>query len=623
MVLRNMETQEIFQFFAMIAKIQDMQNMTHPATKYAEDVLAGRILACKWVKLACQRFMDDLEHADERGFYFDEDAADFALEFFSHLKLWKGREYKGKEFVLAPHYQFITANIFGWKRKSDGFRRFRTAYIEMARKGAKSTYAAGVGAFMFIADGEDGAEVYCAATKKDQAKIVWNNIENLTKKSIFARLITSVKNNLSIESMLSKCEPLSSDTKSLDGLDTHCGVLDELHAHPTPAVHDLVDDSVGARSQPLILIITTAGFDQDGVCYQRREYLARILKGLIEDDTFFGIIYTLDMKKDWPELKARTANCPDEEKEDDWQDEENWIKSMPGICGITKSGVRYGIDENGDPVPGYMTKLEDVRKKATYAAEIPAAQNNFLTKRMDVWTQQVTRWISLQTWDENNTRPIDEKALRGRLCYGGIDLSAVSDLTVWVMLFPDKEDPELLDILIRVWCPESKIYDTKNKYRDQYQAWERDGLIEATEGDAIDYDFVRAQIVKDAKRFRVDSIAVDRLFQGYEFAQKLDKAIGGKKIAPKVVACGMGYYSMAGPCKEFESRLLKRKLNHGGNPILRFMADSVSVSEDPAGNKKPNKDKSQGKIDGIVGILLGLDRVLRSKPRKAMMPAAV
>lgn len=595
--------------------------MTHPANKYAEDVLSGRIFACRWTKLACERHLDDLKHGHERGLYFDEAAANYALEFFSQLKLWKGREYKNKEFTLAPHYQFITSNIFGWKRE-DGLRRFRTAYIEMGRKGAKSTYAGGVGAYMFVADGEEGAEIYCAAVKREQAKIVWTNIRNLTKRSIFSKLITYYTNNLSIESTWSKCEPLSSDSKSLDGLDSHFASLDELHAHPTPEVHDLVDDSVGARSQPLILIITTAGFDQEGVCYQRREYLTRVLKRVIQDDTFFGMIFTLDTKKDWPELQTRTSSEPGE-KEDDWQDEENWVKAMPGLCGITKSGVRYGVDDNGDPIPGYMTKLDDVRKKATYAAEVPAAQNNFMTKRMNVWTQQATRWISLQVWDENNIRPIDEKSLRGKLCYGGIDLSAINDLTVWVMLFPDKEIQEHLDILIRVWCPKSKIYDTKNKYRDQYQAWERSGIIEATEGDVIDYDFVRAQIVKDAGRFNVESIAVDRLFQGYEFAQKLDKAIGGKKIAQKVVACGMGYYSMAGPCKEFESRLLGRKLNHGGNPILRFMADSVSVSMDPAGNMKPNKDKSQGKIDGIVGILLGLDRVLRAKPRKAMMPAAV
>lgn len=381
--------------------------MTHPAEKYCQDVLSGEILACKWVHLAGQRHLDDLKHGHERGLWFDYDAADHALEFFSHLKLWKGKEYKGKEFVLAPHFQFITSVIMGWK-KDDGTRRFRTAYIEMARKGAKSTYAGGLGAFFFTSDGEPGAEIYTGAVKKEQAKIVWVNTQNLLKKSMFAPLITFHKHNLSIESTWSKCEPLSSDTKSLDGLDTHFASLDELHAHPTPEVHDLIDDSVGARSQPLILIITTAGFDQAGVCYQRREYLTKVLKGVIEDDSFFGVIYTLDTKKDWPELLALQEKRDGKKGavEDDWTNEDVWVKAMPGLCGITESGQRYGVDENGDHIPGYMTKIEDVRNKAKKAKEIVAAQNNFLTKRMNIWTQQHSRWIDLQLWDQNLTKEI-------------------------------------------------------------------------------------------------------------------------------------------------------------------------------------------------------------------------
>jgi phage terminase large subunit-like protein len=369
--------------------------MTHPADKYAEDVLSGKILACRWVKLACQRHLDDLEHGHERGLWFDYEMADLVLEYFSYLKLWKGREYKGKEFVLAPHFQFITSVIMGWRR-GDGTRRFRTAYIEMARKGAKSTYAGGLGSFFFTSDGEDGAEIYTAAVKKEQAKIVWTNIQNLTKKSIFAEDITYHAHNMSIERTWSKCEPLSSETKSLDGLDTHFASLDELHAHPSPDVHDLVVDSIGARSQPLIMIITTAGFDQSGVCYSRREYLTKILKGVIQDDSFFGIIYTLDTIKDWPELK---------EKEDDWTNEDIWVKAMPGLCGVTESGERFGLDENG-PIPGYMTKIDDVRDKCRIAKEVISAQNNFLTKRMNIWTQQHSRWIDLQLWDSNNTREI-------------------------------------------------------------------------------------------------------------------------------------------------------------------------------------------------------------------------
>jgi phage terminase large subunit-like protein len=472
----------------------------------------------------------------------------------------------------------------------------------MGRKGSKSTYAGGLGAYFFVADGEEGAEVYTAAVKKDQAKIVWTNIRNLLRESGFKNKVSFYTHNLSIEERNSKCEALASESKSLDGLDTHFASLDELHAHQTREIYDLIVDSVGARRQPLIVIITTAGFNQEGICYETRQYVTQILKGTIEDDSLFGIIYTLDTARDWPDLK---------ETEDDWTDEDLWVKACPGLIGVTGSGTRFGLDPDGNPIPGYMTRIEDLRDKARIAMQMPSAQNNFLTKRLNIWTQQENRWIDLAMWDRNNVRPVVEEELAGRQCWGGIDLSAVSDLTVWTMLFPDEDDRELVDILVRVWCPEARLTDTRNKYRENYQSWKKQGHLLTTPGDAIDYDFIRAQIVADSLRFKIGSISVDRLFQGYEFAMKLNDELGGSEKDPKVIACGMGYLSMAGPCQEFERRLLVNKMNHGGNPILRWMADNVSVSTDPAGNRKPNKATSQGKIDGIVGILLCLDRVLR------------
>lgn len=589
------------------------------ADGYVKDVLSGNVLACRWVKMACKRHVEDLAHGKERGLYFDRDQAAHAVKFFSFLRLWKGKEYKGQPFVLSPHWTFITWCLMGWYTEA-GIRRFRKAYIEMARKGAKSTYSGGLAAYFFIADKEDGAECYSAAVTRDQAKLVWTNVQNLTKNSVFAKKIDYYKHNLSIIDTNSKCEPLSSDAKSLDGLDTHFASLDELHAHPTREVHDLLADSIGARSQPLILIITTAGFNQTGICYETREYLTQVLKGTVQDDSFFGIIYTLDVKKDWPDLKERKEKLKKgEQHEDDWTNEDVWVKAAPGLIGITESGKRFGLDKKGKPIPGYMTKIEDMRDKARIAKQMPSAQNNFLTKRMNVWTQQENRWIDLALWDQNNIRPVNEATCQGRLCYGGIDLSAVSDLTVWTMLFPDEEDKDLLDILIRVWCPEARLFDTKNKYRDQYQSWKKEGYLITTEGDAIDYDFVRSQIVADSFKFNIESISVDRGFQGYEFSQKLDTELGGNEKIPKVIACGMGWVSMNGPCQELERLLLLKKLNHGGNPLMRFFADNVSVKVNPTGGgKSPNKATSQGKIDGIIGVLLGLDRKLRRpEPQKS------
>lgn len=596
-----------------MVKIDEVGRIEKIAHGYIDDVLSGKVSACRFVKMAASRHLDDLKQGPSRGLIFNREKAAHAVKFFSFLKLWKGREYKGKEFVLGPHFIFITWALMGWYR-ADGKRRFRKAYIEMARKGAKTTYAGGLGAYFFIADGEEGAEIYSAAVTRDQAKLVWTNIANLTKSSGFAKKITYLTHALSIEATNSKCEPLSSDAKSLDGLDAHFGSLDELHAHPTREVHDLVSDSIGARSQPMILIITTSGFNQTGICYETREYLTQILKGTVQDDSFFGIIYTLDTAKDWADLKGKKdAKKKGVQIEDDWTNEDTWVKAAPGLIGITESGKRYGLDGKGNPIPGYMTKLEDMRDKARIAIQMPSAQNNFLTKRLNIWAQQENRWIDLALWDRNNTRKIDENALSGKMCFGGIDLSNVADLTIWAMLFPDVDDKDLLDILIRVWCPEARLHDSKNKYREQYQSWKKQGYLLTTDGDAMDYDFIRAQIVADNDKFDVNSISVDRAFQGYEFSQKLDVELGGSEKQPKVIACGMGFLSMAGPCQEFERRLLLQKLNHGGNPVLRWMADNVSVKKDPAGNMKPDKATSQGKIDGIIGILLGLDRILRGE----------
>lgn len=384
----------------------------HPATKYATEVVQGDRLACRWVKLACQRHLDDLEHRHKKDLYFDGKAADNAIKFFYNLRLWKGKEYKGLPVVLAPHFVFILSSIIGWKYYDSGLRRFRIAYVEMGRKGAKSTFAGGLGAYFLTVDAESGAECYTAAVKKDQSKIVWDNIKNLTRPSIFARMIQYYKYSMTVPGLWAKCEPLSSDSKSLDGLDTHFASLDELHAHPSPAVHDLIVDSIGARAQPLILVITTAGFDQAGVCYQRREYLTKILKGLVQDDSFFGIIFTLDVAKDWPDLVsvADAEAGKKGEVEDDWKNEDVWVKANPGLLGVTESGKTFGLYDDGTPKPGYMTKIEDIRDKARVAKEIVSAQNNFLTKRMNIWTQQLNRWLSLELWDQNFTKDIYQHA---------------------------------------------------------------------------------------------------------------------------------------------------------------------------------------------------------------------
>ena len=537
----------------------------HHALKYIDGVLKNRIPACKWVKLACERHLKDLKDGKKRGLFFDHAAGQHAIDFFQFLKHSKG-EWAGQTFQLEPWQQFIVYSLFGWKRQ-DGFRRFRTAYLEISRKNGKSTMLAGLGLYLFFADNEPGAECYSAATKRDQAIITHSEATRMVRKSpALSSRIGIFKNNLNIEATASKFEPLGQDSDSCDGLNIHAALIDELHAHKTRGMWDVLETATGSRRQPLQIAITTAGYDQSGICREQHDYVEKILNGTIEDDTYFGIIYTMD-------------------EGDNWTDEKVWQKANPNL--------------------GVSVKVDDLLRKCKRAQKLPSAQNNFLRKHLDVWTQQSSRWIPLDLWDSNYLRPVQEEHLKGRLCYGGLDLSAVSDITAWVLVFPDEEDPEYIDVLARLWCPEAKLFDEHNKYKDQYQGWVNGGYLQTTPGDAIDYQFVKAQVLQDASLFQLDSINVDRLFQGYQITMELEQE--GLEIVPM----GMGYLSFAAPMKEFEGRLLKKKINHGNNPVLRFMIDNLAVSEDPAGNLKPNKAESQGKIDGIIALIMALDRAMR------------
>jgi phage terminase large subunit-like protein len=385
--------------------------------------------------------------------------------------------------------------------------------------------------------------------------------------------------NLSVEATASKFQPLGADADTMDGLNVHGALIDELHAHKTRAVVDVLETATGARRQPLILEITTAGVDQTSVCFEHHEYSERVLQGTVTDDTWFAYIATVD-------------------EGDDWTDETVWAKANPNL--------------------NVSVKIDDLRRKCERAKQLPSAQNAFRRLHLNEWTQQVDRWIDLTLWDANAGEPCSaarEEALAGRSCYGGLDLSAVSDLTAWVLVFPREDDPEHVDVLCRFWCPEARLHDAQNRYRDQYQAWARDGWLEVTPGDAVDYAFIRAQVLADAERFRLVDLNVDRLFQGYQLSQELlDEGL-------TVFGMGQGFISMAAPMREFERRLLDRKLHHGAHPVLRFMAESVAVRRDPADNLKVDKAGSQGRVDGIVALVMALDRAMRREDNRSVYEA--
>jgi phage terminase large subunit-like protein len=419
------------------------KNDARSAKRYIKSVTDGKTLACKWVKLFCRRHAQDLKTAHRRGLRFDEDAACDVLRFFDFLHHSKG-EWAGRQFVLAPWEQAYLWVLFGWKRKN-GNRRFRTSYLEVARKNGKSTLAAGVALYLLDADGEDGAEVYSAATKRDQAKIVHGEAARMVRSSApLKKYLTVHRDTIHALDTNSKFEPLSSDFNSLDGLNIHGAIVDEVHAHKTRDLWDILETATGARRQPLMFAITTAGVSRESVCRELHDYTEKILEGSLKDDSFCGIIYTLD-------------------EGDDWTDERVWIKANPNL----KESV----------------KLDDLKDKARKAKEAPSALNAFLRLHMNMWTQGETRWIDPDVWNACNGRT-DIEFLKNEPCYGGLDLSSTTDITAFVLKFPNTGD-----VLPWFWIPEDEMEKRERRDRVPFSSWVRMGFVEATPGNVIDYDW--------------------------------------------------------------------------------------------------------------------------------------
>ncbi|PZN08637.1 MAG: terminase [Bacillota bacterium] len=548
-----------------------------PVTQYALDVVEGRVVTGRLVRLACERHLRDLDTGWQRGLRWDPDAAQHTLDFFRFLKQSKGK-WDNVPLLLEPWQKFIVGSVFGWKRWDEAnqawLRRFRVAYNEIARKNGKSTLSAGVGLYMLVGDGEPGAEVYSAATKRDQAKIVWDEAAKMVRKSpaLSKRIkVLPGKANMHVLANGSKYEPLGADADSLDGLNVHCAIVDELHAHKTRDLWDVLDTATGARLQPLMWAITTAGTDRESICYEQHSYAVEVLEGRIQDDTFFAYVATID-------------------EGDDPFDERVWIKANPNL--------------------GISVQIEDLRRKAEKAKRVPTALNAFLRLHLNVWTNQTTAWLDLDLWDRN-AGPVSwvalEERLRGRRCYGGLDLSSTQDMTAWVLVFPHDDDLERIDVLCRFWVPEARLTAEDNRYRDQYKAWARTGALKVTPGSAVDYDFIVKQVLEDASTFQLVDLNIDRLFQAHQVAVRLMDELGDDKV----IGMGQGWKAMTAPMKELERRLILEKVHHGGHPVLRWMAGNIAVRLGPNEDMAPDKKSSQGKIDGIVALIMALDRAMR------------
>ena len=553
-------------------------------TAWARKVVAGQVVAGHLTRLACQRHLDDLKADKARGLVWDRAAALHAIEFFSHLRHSTG-EWAGQPFDLQPWQQFVVGSVFGWKR-ADGLRRFRTAYVEVARKNGKSALLAGIALYALVADGEAGAHVYAAATTRDQARIVFGEAERMVAASpALSARVTRTVNNLAVLPTASWFRPLSADASKMDGLNVHFAAVDEVHEHPGPEIIQKLNTATGARRQPLIFEITTAGHDRHSVCRQHHEFSVKALEGTLPHETadaWFAFIATIDSG-------------------DDWTDPTVWGKANPSL--------------------GVTVKIDDLKRQIDEAREMPAQQNAIRRLRLNEWTEQVTRWLDMEVWAEGGLSATAggadiagelsrlEQLLAGRECYGGLDLARVNDLSAFLLLFPPTRAPALGSlaekwiVLSRFWVPEEDIGRRARRDRVPYDVWRDQGFLVATPGNATDFAFIEAEIVSLAGRFDLRELAYDRTFAG-EIVQHLqDEGIN-------LVQFGQGFLSMAAPTAELERLAVSRLLWHGGHPVLRWNASNVAVRHDPAGNIKPDKERSSERIDGIVALCNALGRAM-------------
>ena len=506
-------------------------------------------------------------------FHFDERAADVAVLFFETLLTHVKGEWAGQPFVLEEWQKDeIIRPLFGWKRE-DGTRKYRTAYIELPRKNGKSSIAAGIALYLLFADGEPGAEIYSAAGDRGQAAIVFELAKAMVEEQPELMAIGKVyRRTVVVEDTRSSYRVLSADAYTKHGLNAHGVIFDELHVQPNRDLWDTMKTSFGSRRQPILIAITTAGFDRESICWEVHNYARQIEEGLIEDDAFLSCIYGA-------------------EEDDDWLDEEVWEKANPNL--------------------GVSLKLDYLRAEAEMAKLTPAYQNTFRRLHLNQWTQQETRWIPMEAWDACGGA-VNAKLLEGAQCYGGLDLANTSDIASLVLCFPSEPgEDERLALLPFFWIPQEKMVERARKHRVSYEAWVREGLITATEGNVIDYAVIVRDIEELGERYNIREIAFDR-WGAFQVSQALDGA------GFEMVGFGQGFASMAGPTKELLRLVLDGKLAHGGNAVLRWMADNVVVSQDAAGNLKPNKQKSREKIDGVVAGIMALDRAMRHESTQSV-----
>lgn len=541
------------------------------AAQYCRDVLAGRISASKWVKAACKRQVDDLKRFKGKAspYRFDKGMASKPCRFIELLPHIKGPK-AGQLIVLEPWQIFILTTVYGWIN-AHGLRRFRRVYVEVPRGNGKSAISSGVGLFMLCADNEGGAEVYSFATTRDQAKIVFGDAQHMARRTSGLRTHFGVEvnaHNINVVKTASKFEALSAEGSTLDGLNTHFACVDELHAHKTRAVYDVVETSIGKRTQSLLWVITTAGSNRAGICYEVRGFVLKVLSGAAVDDSQFGIVYGLD-------------------EDDDWTTEEALIKANPN----------WGISV----MPEVLLPLQ------AKAMTMPSAANNFKTKHLNEWVNADTAWMDMKAWEACADQSLDSEQFAGDPSWISLDLASKVDIAAKIALHSREIDGKTHYFVFgQYYLPRDTVDRGENS---QYQGWESMGLLTVTDGAVIDFGVIEDDLLSDCSRFDVHEVPYDP-FQATQLSTRMAaQGVPMVEMRPTVL-------NFSEPMKQLEALVLQRRLHHNGDPVLTWMMSNVVAHMDAKDNIYPRKERPENKIDGVVALIMALGRALSNTEQR-------
>lgn len=540
------------------------------ATKYCKDVVAGKIPACKWVILACQRHLDDLIRSKDKTFpyVFDEKRAEKVLRFIQLLPHTKGKWAAGKQNIrLEPWQKFSIGMPFGWIHREKCTRRYRKILIFVPRKNGKSIIAGGIGNYMLSMDGEYGAEVYSGATTEKQAWEVFRPAKLMIERTPELREHCGIEVNAGSMIILrdgSRFEPVIG--KPGDGSSPSCAIVDEYHEHQTSDLYDTMETGMGAREQPVMLVITTAGSSIGGPCYQMCRDAQRMLDGAIDDPETWAMLYTTD-------------------DGDDWTSEDALIKANPN----------YGISIDAD----------FLRSRQREAMQSSQKQAIFRTKHLNHWVGAKTTWINILKWNTCKPR-LPLKELEGRPCYVGVDFASKVDIAALVAVFPPHgDDDDRWHVHGWYYSPENRVLEMIDGNSALYRQYHSDGLLTLTEGDVIDFEAIKDDLRGIASRFDLQQVGFDP-WQATQFASEMiDEGLNMIEVRQTV-------QNMSAPMKEVEALVMSGTLSHGSCPVLTWMASNVVAKIDAKDNIYPNKERSENKIDGVVALIIAINRAMTS-----------